>query len=56
MLYPYFKRSEIEENFQQHRWESVMFKEFEVALTSKTRPFPNGDTKYIITFEHIDLS
>ena len=40
MLQYYFKRSEIDDNFQPHMWESVVFKEFETTLTSTIRPFP----------------
>ena len=45
MLQYYFKRSEIDDNFQPHMWESVVFKEFETTLTSTIRPFywENGE-------------
>ena len=36
----YYNRVGIRDRFQGNRWESVVFKEFEAALMSKTRPFP----------------
>ena len=36
----YFKRSEIDDKFHPHMWQSIVFKEFEATLTSKIRPFP----------------
>ena len=36
----YFKGSQIDHNFLPNAWETIIFKEFETTLMSKTRPFP----------------
>ena len=37
---PFLEKSEIATQFPTASWQQVLFKEFESALTSKTRPFP----------------